>query len=71
MAGEGERQLFGVDAAAVVDDADEGDAAVGDLDADPGGAGVEGVLDELFDDGCRPLNHFTSGDAAGHFGGED
>ena len=34
VAGEGEGQLVGVDAAAVIDDADEGDAAFVGLDAD-------------------------------------
>ena len=58
---------FGVDAAAVVDDADEGDAALVGLDRDARGAGVEGVLDQLLDDGGRALDHLARGDAAGDF----
>src|SRR5690606_7385550 len=57
-----ERQLVGLDPAAVVGDADQPAAAVLDLDLDPARAGVERVLDELLDDGRGPLDDFTGGD---------
>ena len=59
---EGEAQLGGVDAAAVVGDADEGEAALADLDGDVRGAGVERVLDQLFDDGGGTLDDLAGGD---------
>ena len=48
-----QRQILGVHAAAVVDDADQPAAAVLDDDLDPARAGVERVLDQLLDGG-RP-----------------
>ena len=52
------------DAATVVDDLDQLDAAALDRDADAGRAGVEGVLDELLDDGDRSLDDLSGGDLA-------
>ena len=42
---EGELQVFRGDAVAVVGDADEGDTALLDFDADAAGAGVNGVIE--------------------------
>ena len=58
------------DAAAVVDDADAVEAARHHLDADGGGAGVKGVLDELLDGGRRALDHLTGGDTRGNLMGK-
>ena len=59
-----ERQVGGGDAAAVVDDLDQLDAAALDRDADAGRAGVDGVLDQLLDDRDRALDHLAGGDLA-------
>ena len=48
---EGEEGVVADHAVAVVGDADEFAAAGFDFDADAGGSGVEGVFEELFDDG--------------------
>src|SRR5205814_7326117 len=45
-----------------VGDANAVDAAVVDSDLHLGGAGVDGVLDELFDDAGRPLDDLAGGD---------
>ena len=58
-------------AVAVVGDADELAAAGFDLDADAGGAGVEGVFEQLFDDGGGALDDFAGGDLVGYLVGED
>ncbi len=50
VGGEGELDLVGGDAAAVVGDADEFDAALLEFDGDLGCAGVDGVFDEFFED---------------------
>jgi len=46
---ERQRQLAGLDAGAVVADADRRAACAADVDGDAAGLGVEGVLDELLD----------------------
>src|SRR5439155_10613597 len=63
VAGEGEGELVRLNATAVVDDPDEAEAAAGNLDFYPRGAGVEGVLDQLLDGGGRPFDYFARGDA--------
>ena len=50
VTGEGQRQVVGVDAAAVIDDADQLDAALLDLDIDATGAGIDGVFEQFLDD---------------------
>ena len=50
VAGERQRQVVGVDAAAVVDDADQFGAALLEVDVDAGGPGIDGVLEQLLDD---------------------
>ena len=68
---EGQRQLVGLDAAAVIDHPDQVDATVVSFDLDATSAGIEGVLDELYDDGRWTASHLAGGDAAGNFGRED
>src|SRR5437773_1158128 len=50
VAGEGQRQVVGGDAAAVVGHADRVGAAALDLEVDAGAAGVDGVFQEFFED---------------------
>jgi len=50
-------------AAAIVDDANEAPAAQFDRDVDATGARVERILDELLDDGGRPLDDLARRDA--------
>ena len=63
MALDREREVLGVHAAAVVDDADQRPPARFDRDLDALRAGVERVLDELLDRRGRPLDDFAGGDA--------
>ena len=53
------------DAVAVVGDADQPLAAVGEGDVDPPGAGVERILDQLLDRRRRPLDHLAGSDPIG------
>jgi hypothetical protein len=62
MARERQRQLVTGDAAAVVAHAAQRDAARLDLDLDRAGARIETVLDQLLDDGRRPLDDLAGGD---------
>src|SRR5262249_4794394 len=59
---EGERGVFARHAFAVVGDANFGEAALLDLDADFRGAGVERVFDELFDDARGSFDDLAGGD---------
>jgi len=52
----------------LVGDAKKGEAAAVRLHGDPGGPGVERVLEELLHDGRRPLDDLAGGDAAGDLG---
>ncbi len=68
---EGEEGVVLDHAVAVVGDADELAATGFDLDADAGGCGVEGVFEELFDDGgggVRRLRRRRSGSPRGRRG---
>ena len=71
MAFEGEEGVVGDHAVAVVDDADELAATGFNLDADAGGTGVEGILEELLDDGGGTLDDLAGSDLIGHEIGED
>ena len=71
VAFEGEEGVVADHAVAVVGDADELAAAGFDVDADAGGAGVEGVFEELFDDGGGALDDLAGGDLVGDLIGED
>jgi hypothetical protein len=64
VAGEGQRQVVGLDAAAVVGHTDQVGAAPGHLDVDARGAGIDGVLQQLLDDAGRPLHDLAGGDLA-------
>ena len=63
-----ERQIVGLDAAAVVAHADQPRAAGFDVDLDAPRAGVETVLDEFLDDGRRPLDDLAGGDLVDELG---
>jgi hypothetical protein len=59
MAGQRQREAIGRDAAAIVNDADQGFAAIGVGHFDTGGAGVDCILDQLFDGRGRAFDHFA------------
>jgi hypothetical protein len=61
---QGQRQLLGGDAAAVVFDHDRADAAGGELHRDLRGAGVQRVVDQLAYHRGRPLDHLARRDLA-------
>ena len=73
VAGHGQRQLVGRDAAAVVDHADQFQSALLDRHVDPRGPGIDGVFHQLLDHAGRPLDHLAGGDlvdqATGEVGG--
>ena len=62
VAGEGQRQVVGVDAAAVVGDANQLDAALLHVHVDATGAGVEGVFEQFLEDAGRPFDDLAGGD---------
>ena len=65
VARDGQRQVVGRDALAVVADADEAHAAVLEIDLDAAGAGVEAVLDQFLDHGRRPFHDLAGRDLVG------
>jgi hypothetical protein len=71
MAFEGEQSVVADHAAAVVGDANEAAAASLDFDADACGAGIEGVLQELLDDGGGAVDDLAGGDLVGNLVGEN
>jgi hypothetical protein len=62
VAGEGERQVGGGNAVAVVDDADQVGAALLQIDFDSPAAGVDRVFQQFLDDARRSFDHFAGGD---------
>ncbi len=62
VAGEGQRQVVGGDAAAVVGDADQLGAALLQVDVDALRAGINGVFEEFFDDAGGPFDDLAGGD---------
>ncbi len=70
MAHECQHELVGRDAGAVVADANGGLPGPADIDADPARAGVERVLDQLFDDRRGPLDHLARGNRVRDLGGQ-
>src|SRR5262249_43378190 len=68
VAGQGQRQVVRLDAAAVIDHPDEVEAAVADLGVDACGAGVDGVLQQLLEDAGRSLDDLAGGDLADEHG---
>ena len=71
MALEGQQRVVAVHALAVVGDADEPPPARLDFDADAGGAGVEGVLQQLLDHRGGPVHHLAGGDLVGNLVGKN
>ena len=70
MADEREAHLVRGDADAVIADADRDLAGATDVDADPPGASVEGVFDQLLHHRCRALDHLARGDRVSDLGRE-
>ena len=62
MAGEGQRQILGGDAAAVIHDADQLDAALLDVHIDAAAASIDGIFQQLLDHARWPLDHLAGGD---------
>ena len=65
MALDGEDGIVARHPAAVVAHANGLAAAVFDREVDRRGAGVEGILDQLLDDGCRTLDDLARRDLIG------
>ena len=59
-----QRQIRWRDAATVIDDLDQFDAATPDCHSDPRGAGIDSVFDEFLDGGNWALDDLSSGDLA-------
>jgi hypothetical protein len=70
MAGQGQRQLILGDAAAVVGDADQLDAAFFQMHLDGLAAGVEAVFEQFLEHGGGSFDHFASGNLADQQVGE-
>ena len=68
VAQEGRRQLLRRNAAAVVGDAQVGQAAVLHLEHDGRSTGVDGVFEQLLGDARRALDHLARGDQIRHMG---
>ena len=64
VADEGQWQVVGVDAAAVVHKTDKVAATLFNIDVDARAAGVDGVLQQFLDDAGRPLDDLAGGDLA-------
>ena len=70
MLSDGEQQLVGLDAVAIVGHTDEISPTGIKLNTDACGTGIERVLDQFFDDRGGSLNDFTGGDLVGDQCGE-
>ena len=68
VAQEGDAGVLRSHAAAVVAKADEGHATVLNLDGDMLCTGVDGVFQQLLDDGARALNDLACGDKLATWG---
>ena len=66
MAGQRERQLVALHAAAVVGDPNQAAAALLQRNLDGARAGIDGVLDQLLDHRGRALDHLSRRDAVDH-----
>ena len=66
VAGHRQLQFVRCDAGPVVDDADQAQPAAGRGDFDPGGAGIERVLDQFLDDARRAFDDLAGGDLVDH-----
>src|SRR5262249_16801014 len=68
---EGQQQVVRLDTAAVIDDAQEVDAALPDLDVEARGAGVDAVLEQLLQHAGGPLDDLARGDLCDDVLGQD
>lgn len=66
VAGDCEQHVVGVDAFAVIRDANEFEATGLDVDIDAGGEGVDAVFQQLFDHAAGALNDLPGGNAIDH-----
>src|SRR5207302_3959170 len=66
MTFKGQDSVVTTHAFAIVGDLQQASTAGFDIDDDARRAGVDSILDELFGDGCRPLNHFAGSDQVGN-----
>ena len=71
MALEGQQRIVAIHAVAVVGDANQLASARFNFDADAIGAGVERVLQQLFDDGGGPIHHLAGGNLIGDLVGKN
>ena len=62
VARQGQRQFVPGDADTVVPDPEQSQAALFHIDIHPAGLGVEGILDQLLDRRCRPLDDLAGSD---------
>ena len=62
MAGQGQRQFVGRDAAAVIHYPHHLQSALDHRNVNSRGPGIDGVLHQLLDDARRPLDHLAGGD---------
>src|SRR5262249_936489 len=68
---EGQQRVVAEHTAAVVDNADQPASAGLDFDAQVGAAGIDGVFQQLLDDGSGAFDNFTRGDFVGNLIGKD
>jgi len=68
---QGQPRLLVAHPAPVVGDADQPTAAAVDLDLDPPGPGVQGVLAQLLHHRGGPFHHLAGGDLIGQRGRQD
>jgi hypothetical protein len=68
--GERQRQVVRLDAAPVVRHADQFGAAGVQVDVDARRPGVDGVFEQLLDDGRRPFDHLAGRDLGDHVRGQ-
>jgi hypothetical protein len=60
---DGQGQILGRHADAIVGNDDEAGAALAQRDIDASGTGIDGILDQLLDRRRRTLHHLAGGDA--------
>ena len=61
MAGEGQRQIVAIYAAAIIRDLNKVTATVGDVHVDARAAGIDGILQEFLDYAGRSLDDLSGG----------
>ena len=70
MALDRQRQIIGIHAKAVIDDADQRAPAMLQRNVDALRPGIQRILDQLLDGGGRALDHFACGNAVDQDGVE-